>query len=381
MKKYSNKLVIDYVNGNDIEEDFDVLESDRNFMQMVIDYTNDKKMYSFCSDSLKRNYGFVKYVILKFKNDMRFIIEVADEYLNNADNNEIEETELNILMSEILPEYSDDGIVYDAKIKYGLKKTAFYVTESSFVEGILMEEKDNLLERGFVYFVDKYGATSDITLKYIASEYINKIISDVKEENDNINLEQLFHKDRRNYKVVSECGVVNFIITCFRKYDSYLATYLTTHLDLISSLVNEVNRIYNNWDKYNDNLNKERVETFQYEIEKYLSIPMKDMNFSCIQLEAYVIKLLHLEETFNNYYNSMSLENSQFNPIKMLDYFEIDLSKISLMEYKCLKYAIALAKEIFDTDYLLKSDYSDVIEEKISGKSLNALLKIRKVGR
>ena len=49
-KKYSKKLILDYISANDINEyTLDELENDYIFMIEVIKYTKDKKMYYFAS--------------------------------------------------------------------------------------------------------------------------------------------------------------------------------------------------------------------------------------------------------------------------------------------------------------------------------------------
>ena len=98
MKKYNNQLIMDYINGNDIEDyDLDELENDKLFMTKVIDFSNDEKMYNFCSEKLKKDYEFIKYIILKFRNNIEFITEVADYFLDNTDT-DYERTELLIII-------------------------------------------------------------------------------------------------------------------------------------------------------------------------------------------------------------------------------------------------------------------------------------------
>ena len=81
-KKYDDKLVEDYVQGNDIDKyDIEELENDSQFMMQVIDKTNDKKMYEFCSSKVKDDYEFIKFMIYKFQNDKDFIVMLADDYL------------------------------------------------------------------------------------------------------------------------------------------------------------------------------------------------------------------------------------------------------------------------------------------------------------
>ena len=61
MKTNDMSLVKKYVNGEDLGEfTSEQLENDKDFMMGVISYTNDTKMYSFCSNSVKLIFEFFK---------------------------------------------------------------------------------------------------------------------------------------------------------------------------------------------------------------------------------------------------------------------------------------------------------------------------------
>ena len=103
MKIYNSKLIHDYINGNDIiDYDIEELENDYRFMMKVIDYTKNKNMYNLCSDEVKKNYTFVKFMIEKFKDDVNFIAKVADYYLDQTNDEDITYNELNIIMDSIV---------------------------------------------------------------------------------------------------------------------------------------------------------------------------------------------------------------------------------------------------------------------------------------
>ena len=103
MKKIDISLIRKYVNGEDLGEySIEQLENDKDFMMGVISYTNDTKMYSSCSELVKQDYEFVKYLVLKFKDNSEFITAVADNYLDNTDT-DWERRELNIIMEKVLP--------------------------------------------------------------------------------------------------------------------------------------------------------------------------------------------------------------------------------------------------------------------------------------
>ena len=76
MEKINNKLVIDYINGEDIEN-IEALENDFDFMKAVIDKSNDKNFYNLCSNDLKINHDFVLYLIYKFSDNKSFITASA----------------------------------------------------------------------------------------------------------------------------------------------------------------------------------------------------------------------------------------------------------------------------------------------------------------
>ena len=83
---YSRKLIWDYINGYYIEN-VDALENDYKFMMDVINITRDKNMYNLCSEEIKSNYEFVMFVIDLFKDDIDFICEIANQYINVVEEN------------------------------------------------------------------------------------------------------------------------------------------------------------------------------------------------------------------------------------------------------------------------------------------------------
>ena len=122
MKKYSKKMIDNYILGNEIDGyNITELENDKDFMMLVIGTTNDNKMYNLCSDELKVNYEFVKYLIIKFKNNIDFICEVADYYLAKT-KEEINRLKIVIKMIELTNDNKNNDkykalgeIIYKAK--------------------------------------------------------------------------------------------------------------------------------------------------------------------------------------------------------------------------------------------------------------------------
>ena len=83
MGKYSDEIVTAYVNGDFIEGfSIDELENDLEFMLKVFDLTKDKKMYNLCSESIKTNKEFVRYIVMSFSDDIEFITKVVKNYFD-----------------------------------------------------------------------------------------------------------------------------------------------------------------------------------------------------------------------------------------------------------------------------------------------------------
>ena len=103
MSKYSIDLINRYINGLDIEEySIDELEDDPEFMLEVIKKTGDKNIYNLFSSSVKLDYQLVKYLVLNFSNDLDFIVDAANNYIDNT-RDEINPIELSVIMLNILP--------------------------------------------------------------------------------------------------------------------------------------------------------------------------------------------------------------------------------------------------------------------------------------
>lgn len=83
-KEYSKKLVFDYVMGNDIVGyNIEDLEDNPIFMRQVIEYTKDFKMYFHCSEKVKNDYEFIKFMLLTFQ-DLSTVL-LAQKYLQKLE--------------------------------------------------------------------------------------------------------------------------------------------------------------------------------------------------------------------------------------------------------------------------------------------------------
>lgn len=294
MKKLDISLVKKYVNGEDLGEfTSEQLENDKDFMMGAISYTNDVKLYSFCSDAVKQDYEFVKYLVLKFKDNSAFIISVADNYLDNTDT-DWESKELSIIMEHVLPRELSE--------KYQVLNETSYFTKRLEVE--IAEAKDSKLESmvgmGFWLMFDQYNG-SDVILDYYANNMIGEIIRD-----NNINFEKMLHTQFKSAGKIAEMGINNYIVNFIGYYDSMLSSYVSTHLDIIKSIANRIKLIQDNWDKYSSVDETKRYNNMLDMVHEYIG--MSDSNMEENEVLYYVANELGIKEKVKQYDGSKEIE-------------------------------------------------------------------------
>lgn len=294
MKKIDISLIRKYVNGEDLGEySIEQLENDKDFMMGVISYTNDTKMYSSCSELVKQDYEFVKYLVLKFRDNPEFITAVADNYLDNTDT-DWERRELNIIMEKVLPKELSE--------KYEMVNETLYFEKRLEVE--IAEVKDSKLETmigmGFWIMFDQYNG-SDVILDYYANNMIGEIIRD-----NNINFEKMLHTQFKSSDKITEMGINNYIVNFIGYYDSMLSSYVSTHLDIIKPIANRIKLIQDNWDKYSSVDETRRYNNMLDMVHEYMG--MADSNMEENEVLYYVAKELGIIEKVKQYDGSKEAE-------------------------------------------------------------------------
>ena len=351
--KYSLKLIWDYVNGEEVQ-DIDELEADYKFIMEVIKVTKDKKMYNLCSEEIKKNYEFIRFIIEEFKNDQKFITEVAINYIKEFGEEDITSKELIFLMCELIKNFDADN---DEFIYFNVKKGAIYNTERVIVEKALSEEDGHWQKEfglGFIYILSSDLGNSEIITRYFATSYLNEIFY----ECDNLTLDELVHRHFSSYDILKEIGIKEYILNYVGYKDKYLKDYLINNLDLTKKLEQSITYIGLNWNNYLERLKYIKEEQFETEgiklIEKYkASFSYEE---ACHHIDKMNLGLpVKLKEYF--YYDK--------NCDDYIDYSNdimdvINENNISFNDYKCLKEIINLAKKIY-----VLSDKERILDERI----------------
>lgn len=262
MSKYSVDLIKNYINGEDLGDySIDELENDKDFMIKVIDYSNDKNMYNLCSDELKKDYDFIKYLILKFKDDIDFITKIADEFLGIVDDS-LERTELVIIMTELTASDEEVNPKYRllSEIIYSAKKLEFDIWKEQTDSQYIYDQ----IEMGFWFLFDDYNG-SDIVVDFYARKLIESIICE-----NNINVSKILHDRFRTAEDVNAFGLNNFMIDFIGMYDSMLASYLVTHTELLSDFEERINKALAKWDEYTYELEKNKYLEMIDKVHEYM---------------------------------------------------------------------------------------------------------------
>ena len=371
MKKYNSKLLLDYINGEDIDvEKVEELENNGEFMMDVINLTNDKKMYNLCGDSLKKDYEFIVFLVCKFKEDIKFIMKIADEFLNNNEMDLLDwrRVELNIILSKIIGNSNDEELM-----KYKIASNIIY--SIALVEITIELKKDSDNEKK-AYFGLGFNIIEGLFENSMISKkaYAKRLISDIFYGNEKYKFEPFIRSLVKNKEDINSQNVNNFILKTLDYYDANLSWFATCHIEILNNLKKELNRLYDNWDGLLRIENSNKVDIFEEKLIKYFDDNEPNTPvFSWNELEDYIIKKFKLEDIFecNAIYESYYCENDGKGLLEM----KISDDDLNFLDRKFIMYAEELATTIFikKEKYVEEDCYS--IKENIN-KEKSRILRI-----
>jgi len=236
----NDKYLFNYIKGNHLDN-IDELHIDYKFMMKVIDITNDKSYYHLCSQQVKDNYYFVKFLIEKFSFDKTFIGVITYLYFQN---NLIDEKykELLIIVNDLL-EVVDDFCSFHHKRLLD----AFYNSVKLNIENFKKDYPDynNVVQKGFIIIHNNHKS-SYIIMDYFAKKFIEEIFVI---DGNNI-LEDLIHDNFNSFNKFKEYGINKFLISYIEKYDMYLADYIRCNVSLLDDVKLKLINIEQNFEKF-----------------------------------------------------------------------------------------------------------------------------------
>lgn len=302
MEKYSLSLVMDYINGEDLGE-YDVLELENDivFMTMVFNVSNDKNMYFYVEDDLKKNFEFLRFLIDKFHDDEEFIIRIGKEYMEDANENEI--IEMKILLCKYL---KDINSVDFMKFKFDLE--LFYIRQRIINQAFIDKLKDTyyggINSMGFEIILEEF-CDSDLIKEYFAKNMLDEIFNC-----SFLEFEQMLHLKFKDKDEFSKIGINNYLINNIYTYDECLAGYISVHISLLDEFNKKISKMLSRWEKYEFDKDKEKIEIIFEEIDKFVND-----NIYLVGTELEIFK--YILDKFDMY-------KSFFNSKIKLNYFDLE---------------------------------------------------------
>lgn len=287
-----------------------------------------------CSNEVKNNYEFIKFMVLEFSSDLDFIIEVANEYMSMFNNDlDVTRLELTFIMANLLKDYKNlDEDKMDVSIHYNMSKSMFLSSEKVKRQLEIIKEEDLFWKEefglGFRINQYEYYCTSDIVMNEIASTYIEDIFYNEAD----IKLEDLIHNRFKTVEDFNNFGVRKFLLNYIRCYDTNLADYIECHINLLRDLEKDIDRVIRNFDNYNDNLEVRRNLIFKHDAYEILG------KYNCctpINEFFVIIDKMNIKGIPKFFINDE--EGATLNLV--------DINNIE--EYKIIKELIELAKEVY----------------------------------
>lgn len=340
MKKYSKKLIYDYIMGNDIDN-VDELENDCEFMKEVIELSNDKKMYDILDDNFKGNFELIKFLIFKFKDDEEFCKKIALKF-DELSNNDDDIFEIDIIISNLFGLKRNIENVDD--IKNCINAQAYYSAcklEFDLELFRMSKELEEFYQTGFIYFKELYKDRL-IIIDYFAKNIINDLIL----EDEKFNLEEYIHTLYKSKEDIQIVGINNIILNYIKGLDTNLYEYAQLHIDVLEDVRKAIMKIENRFNTYNEYKNKQVIEW----ITEYLLNYIKDSGLSLITSGCRLIEFIA------NDLNIPELkEDKDDDYYAFYDEYEIDqdvLDEVIKDEYEMLKN---------DQEYILLKKYIENI--------------------
>ena len=360
MKLYNVKLAQDYINGNDIEGyTLDELENDKDFMMLVMRITHDKKIYSFCSDEVKKNYKFIRFIINEFKDDLDFLCSAVDYFLEK-NNDAISELEVLITMSKLADKKDDESI---NKYKFALAaKYRYRIYELKMLQTMYSKENNDGLNMSIFYVIyDDFVGHKEI-LDYFAKRMLNDILHE-----NRLELIKTMHIRFKSVEELEKFGIRKFIIEFVSYYDDMLADYLKTNIEIIKNAEKE-DEIKKEFKNYEKRLNLGKCNLIIEQVGNYIESRIGEPILDTIFYLYYVSKEMGI---YTEFFEKYLLNNQICDDITqdLLDNFDEqkfnEILSQSLIDRITLNNIIKIFKQVlkiktieelnsFDDEYLNK---------------------------
>ena len=197
MNKYSNELMLKYLN-DELDED--------------------------TREELEGDYNFVTLMIGRFGSNINSISSLVDNYLEN-ERDDVKRTEVLIRVSRLFNDFDN---------KYNKELIEIYTSIKFIIESIRKQTDIDIdlneeLQAGFYFIYENYG-TNNLVLEYFASMFIEDYFREIDLQ------EKLKEKDKNE-------SITMFLLNLLSQYDSVLSSYVSGNIKLLDDIKNSISNV------------------------------------------------------------------------------------------------------------------------------------------
>lgn len=284
-------IVNDYLNGKikDINKIND-LYNDMEFMKRLLMQTRKIEYYKLCSNELKSDLKFVKFLASMFEDNLNFIFEVFNNYVHIKGERNLELVEVLYKAKEFLDTREKE---IDITYTMAYRRRMIYYNEymqdkiNSYLDEFDSTYKnENLFGFNIMKTVfKKYKHAPE----YFADYYLSKIFR-------NRYFEEYIHD---KYKTQDELNADDSIIVLqeFVKFhDLGLYNYCLTHKELLESKLMQLRDVKINFNKYLEDKKEDKAAKFNKELVDYLEKENIELDVCIDIIKLEEIKRLGLDK-------------------------------------------------------------------------------------
>lgn len=329
-----NKILNDYINEEEIVDSKLKEIEEKKLMMKAISETDDYKLYNMCSNELKNDYEFVKFLVLKYRNNIPYICKIANNFLKNHKNG-IEQVELAIIMSKLTANNEKINNQYIEKRESNFQAKIF---EIEFIKEQSQDLK-NKIGLGFLIIEDQFK-NHPIILQY----YVEKFLEEIRciLYNQGTNLEEKMHDRYHTKEEIKQKGIKSCLLNFISLYDLSLTSYLSIHPELLDEPEVQIEEIINNWDNYEQEKEKIKYKKIFDKIHKYMEKNKYNGTLTESELLYYIGNELDILDKINQFelinYNKL-YKIEQIIPYSITEYIKkaIKTNFIDGLHYKNIK--------------------------------------------
>lgn len=308
------------------------LTDDASFMKEVIKNTKDKRFYSLSSERLKSNYDFVLFITEEFREDINFVFDVINYYVNKNNGFNYEYLKLMSVANRLLQENEDEVhytnyMRFVCRFLYAMDKIKVNINCHLYNAS---EDEKNQSGLGFKYIKDKY---EDDDIRFFVAKYMISKIFRYDFFNDYI------HTIFKLKEEIDSSNIDKYLIKYINIFDKELGEYAYNNIKLLNNIKSDIERMKSYYDRYNVKEVDKLVVEFENKLKKFLEFNDIYYNDEVKKIKKEAIIKHNLEKEFNLLLDEKTNDNIKLSSNelqKVKEFINIELYNIFYLKNKSL---------------------------------------------